>query len=103
MVHRAGPTAAALWGSSVTGLTDSNLHGLRLGSLQAVGRVAKGSSVGLRIAATKAGRRSDPARLHCELVMQQWATTVWEGYPKLQLHEKTLQGARQQLAKAKCK
>ena len=28
---------------------------------------------------------------------QQWATAVWEGYPKLQLLNKTLQGAQQRL------
>lgn len=101
--HRAGATAAALRGSEVAGLNDAKLHGLRFGALRAAGRVAKGTSVGLKLAATKQGLRRDPARIHLAQVVLQWSLAVWKAYPKLQLLEKTIQGAQRLLAKARCK
>ena len=48
-VKRAGPSAAAIWGGPVTGLTEIKLHGLRVSSLKATERLSKGASLGLRI------------------------------------------------------
>ena len=63
-VQRAGPTVVATWSGPVTGLTDTNLHGLQMSSLKARGRLPRGASLGLRIQASKATRRLDPFKVH---------------------------------------
>ena len=102
-VQRAGPTAAATWGGPVTGLTDATLHGLRVSSLKASGRLPRGASLGLRIQASQATRRLDPFRIHDGQVVRRWAESVWEGYPKAVVLQRCLEGARKRLARAKCK
>ena len=102
-VQRSGPTAAGLWGGAVTGLTDAQLHGLRVSSLRSAGRLPKGSSLGLRIQATKATRLFDPFRIHEGLVIKRWAEAVWEGYPSAAILKASLEGAKKRLARASCK
>ena len=41
-VHRARPVASAVWGAAVAGLTDAQLHQLRVAAARSMGRLPKG-------------------------------------------------------------
>ena len=96
-VHRAGPTAVALWGMAAIGLPPGKLYRLRMVTLKSHTKVAKGSSVALRLTASAQGRRFDPARVHHGEVVLQWATCIWEGYPRLHVLQTCLEGAAHHL------
>jgi len=72
-VQRAGPTAVGLWASATMGLSDAQLHRLRVGSLQSVVRLPRGVSVSLKLSSFKVGRKAGPARFHHGQVLLQWA------------------------------
>eukprot|EP00972_Heterocapsa_arctica_P029821 4394345-Heterocapsa_arctica.AAC.1 len=63
-INRSGATAVALWGLAGIGLPPGKLHSLRLSTLKSHTRMAKGTSVGIKLRATSQGRKFDPARIH---------------------------------------
>ncbi|CAK0788283.1 unnamed protein product [Prorocentrum cordatum] len=58
-MHRAGPTAAMLWGRTVTGVPDGELHSWRLAAARSAGKLPKGASLGLRPRAIEVQRSTD--------------------------------------------
>eukprot|EP00959_Pyramimonas_sp_CCMP1952_P000597 11304-Pyramimonas_sp.AAC.1 len=73
MVHRAGPTAAMLWGRTVTGVPDKELHSWRLAAVRSAGKLPKGASLGLRLRVVEVMRSTDldpsPALLRAAVQM----------------------------------
>ena len=63
-VQRGGPTAAATWGATTTGLAPSVLHGMRVATARAEGPFAAGAPVGLRLRCYPNGIGRDPAGRH---------------------------------------
>ncbi|CAK0800323.1 unnamed protein product [Prorocentrum cordatum] len=59
VVHRAGPTAAMLWGRTVTGVPDGELHSWRLAAARSAGKARGGAALGLRLMAADVSRSSD--------------------------------------------
>jgi hypothetical protein len=92
-VHRAGPVAGALWGSSSSGWSDKHLAQLRLGSLRSFVKVARGTSVGLKLRALGQPACADPSVVHHGDIVQHWATAVWTGSPPLAILEACLKRA----------
>ncbi|CAK0793246.1 unnamed protein product [Prorocentrum cordatum] len=58
-IHRAGPTAAMLWGRTVTGVPDGELHSWRLAAARSAGKLPNGASLGLRPRAIEVQRSTD--------------------------------------------
>ncbi|CAK0802081.1 unnamed protein product [Prorocentrum cordatum] len=58
-IHRAGPTAAMLWGRTVTGVPDGELHPWRLAAARSAGKLPNGASLGLRPRAIEVQRSAD--------------------------------------------
>ena len=88
-----GATASALWGSSVSGVPPSAMHGLRLAAAHCAGRHPKGASLGIRLHSFRLGTIRDPLVAYTGHVMFQWATAVWDGYPKTHILEATMASA----------
>jgi hypothetical protein len=80
-VHRAGPTASAVWGSSVTGLAGGKLASLRRAAAKAEGVVKAGISVGLRLGTARGGHARDPLVVNAGLVARAWALGLWVARP----------------------
>ena len=92
-LHRAGLSACALWGGSVRGIPPSTLHGLRVSAAKACGKLARGSSVALRLGLLRV-RRWDPRTLHVRDVVFDWAESVFTGFPSARYLEVTLHEAK---------
>ncbi|CAK0863284.1 unnamed protein product, partial [Prorocentrum cordatum] len=58
-MRRAGPTAAMLWGRTVTGVPGGELHSWRLAAARSAGKLPKGASLGLRLRAIEVQRSAD--------------------------------------------
>eukprot|EP00972_Heterocapsa_arctica_P032394 4772912-Heterocapsa_arctica.AAC.1 len=63
--------------------------------------MARGTSVGIKLCSTAQGRKFDPARIHHGDVVLQWATAIWEDYPKYKVMQECLEGAAIHLTGAK--
>eukprot|EP00972_Heterocapsa_arctica_P086403 12736166-Heterocapsa_arctica.AAC.1 len=63
--------------------------------------MARGTSVGIKLSSSAQGRKFDPARIHHGDVFLQWATAIWENYPKYKVMQECLEGAAIHLTGAK--
>ena len=77
-VHRAGPTASAIWGQAVTGIPDSRLHSLRVSAAKAEGKLPKGSSLGFRLRCSHREALRGPLLINTKQVVLAWAEAIWE-------------------------
>ena len=96
-VHRAGPTAVALWGNTVNGVPPAQMHRLRLAALRSMGRVAKGTAVGLRMRCFSGGKDLDPLVCYTAQIAKAWALSVWEGQPTAALLDTCLEHSKRKL------
>ena len=78
-LHRGSPCATAVWGSGVTGLADSKLHGLRVAALKSEGRLAAGTCLALKLRVMPRAVTRDPLIVHSVEVAKTWATGVTDG------------------------
>jgi len=92
-VHRGGPGAVALWGAPVVGITNQQLHGLRVAAARAAGPLPKGASVGLRLQAGKGGT-ADPLVDFVVRVVKLWALAIWYQDPAPGILDKLISTAR---------
>eukprot|EP00959_Pyramimonas_sp_CCMP1952_P118283 2473274-Pyramimonas_sp.AAC.1 len=84
MVHRMGPTAVALWGSSVSGIAPTRMAGLRVSAVSSLGRLPRGASAGLRMCTYDLGPKIDPLIVYVGHVIFMWAAAIWEAVPNAQ-------------------
>ncbi|CAK0858476.1 unnamed protein product [Prorocentrum cordatum] len=102
MVHRAGPTAAMLWGRTVTGVPDRELHSWRLAAVRSAGRFPKGASLGLRLRAVEVMRSIDldPSPALLRAAVQMAASLLQSGEVSQRMFETAVQEAEQRHAGA---
>ncbi|CAK0836444.1 unnamed protein product, partial [Prorocentrum cordatum] len=102
MVHRAGPTAAMLWGRTVTGVPDRELHSWRLAAVRSAGKFPKGASLGLRLRVVEIMRAIDldPSPALLRAAVQMAASLLQSGEVPLRMFESALQEAVQRHAGA---
>ncbi|CAK0790894.1 unnamed protein product [Prorocentrum cordatum] len=102
MVHRAGPTAAMLWGRTVTGVPDRELHSWRLAAVRSAGKFPKGASLGLRLRAVEVLRSVDldPSPALLRAAVQMAASLLQSGGVPLRMFETALQEAERRHAGA---
>ncbi|CAK0904825.1 unnamed protein product [Prorocentrum cordatum] len=80
-IQRGGPAAKTTRGTAVTGLAPAVAHQLRLPVARSFGPVARGASVGLRIASFGRFLSTGSMAINAGAVAPQWARAVWEGLP----------------------
>ncbi|CAK0873828.1 unnamed protein product [Prorocentrum cordatum] len=102
MVHRAGPTAAMLWGRTVTGVPDRELHSWRLAAVRSAGKFPKGASLGLRLRAVEVMRSIDldPSPALLRAAVQMAASLLQSGEVPQRMFETALQEAERRHAGA---
>ncbi|CAK0815915.1 unnamed protein product, partial [Prorocentrum cordatum] len=102
MVHRAGPTAAMLWGRTVTGVPDRELHSWRLAAVRSAGKFPKGASLGLRLRAVEVMRAIDldPSPALLRAAVQMAASLLQTGEVPQRMFETALQEAERRHAGA---
>ncbi|CAK0863804.1 unnamed protein product [Prorocentrum cordatum] len=95
MVHRAGPTAAMLWGRTVTGVPDGELHSWRLAAARSAGKLPKGASLGLRLRAAEVMRSIDldPSPALLRAAVQMAASLLQSGEVSQRMFETAVQEA----------
>eukprot|EP00959_Pyramimonas_sp_CCMP1952_P311062 6509577-Pyramimonas_sp.AAC.1 len=49
LIHKAGPTSSMVWGRTVTGVADGELHSWRVTACRSAGRLPRGAALGLRL------------------------------------------------------
>ncbi|CAK0901715.1 unnamed protein product, partial [Prorocentrum cordatum] len=66
LIHKAGPAASMVWGRTVTGIADGELHSWRLAACRSAGAPPMGAALGLRMRCAELRRRRDldPAAGH---------------------------------------
>ncbi|CAK0865821.1 unnamed protein product, partial [Prorocentrum cordatum] len=102
MVHRAGPTAAMLWGRTVTGVPDRELHSWRLAAVRSAGKFPKGASLGLRLRAVGVMRSIDldPSPALLRAAVQMAASLLQSGEVSQRMFESAVQEAERRHAGA---
>ncbi|CAK0867581.1 unnamed protein product, partial [Prorocentrum cordatum] len=102
MVHRAGPTAAMLWGRTVTGVPDRELHSWRLAAIRSAGKFPKGASLGLRLRVVEVMKSTDldPSPALLRAAVQMAASLLQSGEVPLRMFESAVQEAVQRHAGA---
>ncbi|CAK0828696.1 unnamed protein product, partial [Prorocentrum cordatum] len=101
-VHRAGPTAAMLWGRTVTGVPDRELHTWRLAAIRSAGKFPKGASLGLRLRVVEVMKSTDldPSPALLRAAVQMAASLLQSGEVPLRMFESAVQEAVQRHAGA---
>ncbi|CAK0852813.1 unnamed protein product [Prorocentrum cordatum] len=102
MVHRAGPTAAMLWGRTVTGVPDRELHSWRLAAVRSAGKFPKGAPLGLRLRAVEVMRSIDldPSPALLRAAVQMAASLLQSGEVSQRMFEAAVQEAERRHAGA---
>ena len=98
-VHRAGPTAVAMWGASITGVPDGRLTTLRVQAAKAEARLPKGASLGLSLAASRAGWRRDPLVITTFDSLKVFLQIVWDRHLTSTVVSSLIEQAHVQAAK----
>ncbi|CAK0891345.1 unnamed protein product, partial [Prorocentrum cordatum] len=102
LVHRAGPTAAMLWGRTVTGVPDRELHSWRLAAVRSAGKFPKGASLGFRLRVVEVMKSIDldPSPALLRAAVQMAASLLQSGEVPLRMFESAVQEAMQRHAGA---
>ena len=98
-VHRAGPSAVALWGSCVHGLADTRLHQLRIMAAHAEGRLPRGASTALFLGCVKRGWRRDPLVITSADSVKQYGEVLWDGLLSATVLQSLFEDGAKQAAK----
>jgi len=96
-VHKAGPLASSLWGTSVSGLSLSRLHMLRVTSARSLMSLPAGAAVGLRLGWADPKGIFDPACVYLQRTVKRWGLAVWNGVLSKDLLQTTLLSAAEAL------
>lgn len=90
-VHRASAQSRFLWDYSVAGITSGNLHGLQTAAAKCSVGVRRLGSTALRFSCAAATSHLDHKPKYFGLVVQGWATAVWEAVPHIRVLQVVLE------------
>ena len=81
-IHRAGPTAVAMWASPVSGIPPRRMAARRLGAVKSMGRFGPGMSIGMRAKCFHKGEDKDPMVIYSGQALKAWAEIIQDGWPQ---------------------
>ena len=95
MIHKAGPTASMVWGRTVTGVADGELHSWRLTACRSAGRLPNGSALGLRLRCAELRRKRDldPSVMIANHTVRMLASLLQTGELPLRMFGRGLEAA----------
>ncbi|CAK0803810.1 unnamed protein product, partial [Prorocentrum cordatum] len=102
LIHKAGPTSSMVWGRTVTGVADGELHSWRVTACRSAGRLPRGAALGLRLrcAELRRGRDLDPFVLITDRSLQMLAGLLHSGELSLPMLRAELEAAASRHATA---
>ncbi|CAK0801439.1 unnamed protein product, partial [Prorocentrum cordatum] len=102
LIHKAGPTSSMIWGRTVAGVADGELHSWRVTACRSAGRPPRGAALGLRLrcAELRRGRDLDPLVLITDRSLQMLAGLLHSGELSLPMLRGELEAAASRQAAA---